>query len=457
MNFNPTPARATPPGRILRRELQTRGWTQKDLAAILGRPETVVSEIVNGKKAITPETALGLAQALGTTAELWLNLEARYRLNQARKASPDNQVRRRSRVYSILPVKEMQRYGWIQGSNDPDELEAEVLSFLRVERLDDVSELKIAARRTATKSPDPRAVLAWVRRVEQLASQQPARRFEPPRLSAGMDLVLALTRRPDDVTRVPALLAELGVRLVIVPHLQGTYLDGALLETNGGPVVALTLRYDRLDSFWFTLVHELEHLMLGHRGSRLEDLDADASDDREEREADAAAAERLVPVRQLRAFVDRTKPYFSQVAITAFSEQVERHPAIVIGRLHHDQHVEPSHLRRLLPKVRGLLRPWIDTASPDTEVAPGSEEPPYPTHPTGRRGLVCDRTPAQTAVLRDLEQNPGWHRKAEIIARCGIEADQWRSAIAGLLADGCVVRTGQKRGTMYSVKGIADE
>jgi addiction module HigA family antidote len=74
------PARAIAPRRILTRELEARGWTQKDLARIMGRPTQAINEIIKGAKQITPETALELAEAFGTSAELWTNLEAQYRL-----------------------------------------------------------------------------------------------------------------------------------------------------------------------------------------------------------------------------------------------------------------------------------------------------------------------------------------------------------------------------------------
>ena len=65
------PARLVLPGRILKQELDARDWTQRDLAAILGRPEQAISEIVNGTKQITPETSLELSQAFGTSPEFW--------------------------------------------------------------------------------------------------------------------------------------------------------------------------------------------------------------------------------------------------------------------------------------------------------------------------------------------------------------------------------------------------
>lgn len=82
-------AEVFPPGDFVREELEARGWSQTHLAEIIGRPIQTVNMIINGKKAITAETALQLAKALGTSAELWMNLEATYRLARARAAEPD--------------------------------------------------------------------------------------------------------------------------------------------------------------------------------------------------------------------------------------------------------------------------------------------------------------------------------------------------------------------------------
>lgn len=83
------PARVSPPGRILSRELEARGWTQKDLAKIIGRPHQTINGIIKGNKQITPETAIELAEALGTSAKLWTNLETKYRLHVAQKDAND--------------------------------------------------------------------------------------------------------------------------------------------------------------------------------------------------------------------------------------------------------------------------------------------------------------------------------------------------------------------------------
>ncbi len=79
------PSRLIPPGRILERELEARGWTQSQLATVLGRPKQMVNEIINAKKRITPETALELGAAFDIPAEFWLNLETTYRLRLSQK------------------------------------------------------------------------------------------------------------------------------------------------------------------------------------------------------------------------------------------------------------------------------------------------------------------------------------------------------------------------------------
>lgn len=76
MNFNLRPAQPVSPGEILSAELEARGWTQKDIAEITGRPHQAINEIVKGSKQITPDTAIELSQALGTSSEFWLNLES---------------------------------------------------------------------------------------------------------------------------------------------------------------------------------------------------------------------------------------------------------------------------------------------------------------------------------------------------------------------------------------------
>ncbi|MFQ5853975.1 MAG: HigA family addiction module antitoxin, partial [Candidatus Binatia bacterium] len=108
------PFRPIRPGEILQEELDTRRWTQADLAEILGRPVQAINEIITGKKAITPDTALALSLALGTSPKYWLNQESAYRLDLLHeRRSNGEDIARRSRLYTVTPVKELIKRRWI--------------------------------------------------------------------------------------------------------------------------------------------------------------------------------------------------------------------------------------------------------------------------------------------------------------------------------------------------------
>ena len=122
---NRTPAESFPPGEFLRDELDARGWSQTDLAEIIGRGVTVVNEIISGKRGITADTAQGLADAFGISAQFWLNLESMYRLSLV--GQRDDTISRRARLYEKAPVRDMVRRGWIEDSRDIETLRARVL------------------------------------------------------------------------------------------------------------------------------------------------------------------------------------------------------------------------------------------------------------------------------------------------------------------------------------------
>lgn len=361
MSMDLRPARVAPPGRIIKRELDARGWTQKDLAEIMGRPAQAVSEIVRGHKRITPETAWQLAAAFGTSPELWINLEANYRLYEARKEHDKAEIDRKSRLYSLAPISELTKRGWIRDTDSVEELEREICAFLKIDSPDQQPCLAASFRHTQTQEPEVQAQIAWIRRVGQLASAQNVREFDRVQVQAALPDLLAYAAEAEDVAQVPALLRSLGIHFVVVPHLPHTYLDGAAFMFEGHPVTALTLRYDRIDSFWFTLLHELAHIVAGHKGLYLDNLDERNGNDVED-EANQLARDWLIEPGAFAEFVDGTRPRFSRAKIIAFAQSQQRHPGIVLGRLHYEGLVPYKNLRTLLVKVKPRLSTWIDTS-----------------------------------------------------------------------------------------------
>src|SRR5579864_5576859 len=146
-----TPQRPIPPGKTLEQKLADMGWSQGDLAAILGRPVQAVNEIITGKKAITPETAVALSRALGLSAESWLQLESGYRLSLLRLRNAGNtaDVERKARLYSKVPLKELMKLGWLDiDLNDLDKAEEAVCRFLEIGSMDEEPNVPFAARKS---------------------------------------------------------------------------------------------------------------------------------------------------------------------------------------------------------------------------------------------------------------------------------------------------------------------
>jgi HTH-type transcriptional regulator/antitoxin HigA len=358
------PARVSPPGRILDRELKARGWTQKDLAEIMGRPHQTINGIIKGNKQITPETAIELAEALGTSAEFWTNLEAKYRLHIAQKEaghpSETSEIARRSCLYSFAPVAEMIKRGWIQATDSITELEQQVCRFFEIDQIGETPKLAVNCRQSEKRDPETQAQIAWMKQVEWVVRNQKLPAFDQATLESAIPEILALSAHAENVALVPDKLLSLGIHFAIVPHLSKTYLDGAAFYLEGRPVLALTLRYKRIDNFWFTLMHELGHIVAGHKGSYLDNMD-DLEVGLEETEANQLATDWLLDVQALDKFVEQTSPYFSENKVKDFASSQNRHPGILVGRLKKEEIIPYTHHNKFLVKIDQHLETWISS------------------------------------------------------------------------------------------------
>lgn len=336
-----TPAEAFPPGEYLKDELEARGWTQEELAAIIGRPAGLINQIVLGKRGISPETAREIGAALGTSAIYWMNLEAAYRLWQAGPASP--RISHTGRIRSKFPVREMIKRDWIRDSENPQVLEKNVLDFFGISHEDEVPKLAHATKRTGYADDIGPTQRAWLFRVKQVASAMSVRPYSEAALREAVEALKTLRNSVEEIRRVPAILADCGVRLVVVEAMPGSKIDGVtfwLDEKASSPVIGLSLRLDRIDNFWFILAHEIEHVLQKHGRTRAiidsETFDANgqpADISEEERIANAAAAEFCVPRAALADFVLRNKPLFSDEKVTGFARRMQVHPGLVVGQL----------------------------------------------------------------------------------------------------------------------------
>jgi HTH-type transcriptional regulator/antitoxin HigA len=344
------------PGTLVREAMELKGWTQSDLAFALGTTTAAINQILNDKRSISHNMARALEVALGQSAETFARVQAEWDLRHAE--DPDPSVLARSRILSRYPLREMIRRGWIDPEHRDGSLEQQVCRFFGVQSLDDIPYLAHSGKKTDYLHIPP-AQLAWLFRVRQIASEMHPGTYSANRLKEAVEAFKDMRDEPEAVRHVPRVLNEAGVRFVVVEGLPGAQIDGVCFWlTQNEPVIGLSMRFDRIDNFWFVLRHECSHVLHGHGKKRAivdTDLDVDnASINDEEQIANAEAADFCVPSEHIKSFYLRKNPFFSETDVLAFSKRMKIHPGLTVGQLHRITK-RYDLLRKHLVKVRSNL------------------------------------------------------------------------------------------------------
>lgn len=367
------------PGQLIEHLLTQKGWTKKTLAVILGVSEARITRLTGDKQPVDAKAAIALEEVFGERAERFLALQKEYELAQARiVTNPDPGRATRAALYGDLPLADMIRRGWIDADNvrQTEKVERELSRFFGVNRLDDIPVLPHAAKKTEVHEPATPAQIAWLYRVRQIAKDMLVAPYAPGAVRGAADKMRSLTKSPESVARVPRLMMESGIRFVLVETLPSAKIDGVCFWLDDrSPVIGMSMRFDRIDNFWFVLRHELEHVIQRH-GLNAAMLDAELEGERagtgpcvseEERVANAAAADFCVPTAQLDAFIARKAPFFSERDVIGFSRLLDRHSGLVVGQLQRRTN-RYTLLRDHLVKVRDIIAPnaikdgWGDVA-----------------------------------------------------------------------------------------------
>lgn len=344
------------PGHYIKEEMEERGWSQRDLAFILGVSEQAINPILNGKRGVSPEMAKALGEAFDVPAEFFANLQQAYDLAQARM--PDASVAARRDLQTVFPMREMIKRGWLEPS-DATMLQTQLTRFFDAQNLDEIPGFAHAAKRMAGEiSP---AQQAWLYRVRQIARSISVPAYSEKALRSAINNEFpSLLYAPDEVRQVPRILTECGVKLVFVEKLPNAKIDGVCFWLDDVPVIGMSLQHDRIDNFWFVLRHECEHVLNQH-GKQQEMVDIDLEDlatpiKEEERIANDAASNFCAPSERLDDWLQRKYPYYYERDVLAFSRKVERHPGMVVGQIRRKLN-RYDYLTRYLVKVRHYILP----------------------------------------------------------------------------------------------------
>ncbi len=346
------------PIEALKFRMEQAGLKQADLVPFIGN-KSKVSEVLSGKRPLSLAMIRTLHKGLGIPAHVLIQ-------------SPAKAL---SAVYDGInwrdfPLAEMLKRQWFPGfggrANDLCEKAEEVLGPFLFPGGRDCRDMAMAARQHVRRGSthDDHALWAWQARVLQLAEAQELGAYDAKAMTPDLiRSVVGLSGLDDGPVQARRLLARTGVGMVVLHYLPGTHLDGAaMMRHDGHPIVAVTLRHDRLDNFWFTLAHELAHVVLhlakGDTSTFMDDLEAKPSSDKREKEADSLAANCLIPAEEWKRSQVVQAPTDTNIRDLAVRTRV--HPAIVAGRIRFERHnykilnhlVGPRAVRRLFPAYR---------------------------------------------------------------------------------------------------------
>ena len=266
-------------------------------------------------------------------------------------------------MQSQYPVREMIKRGWIAQADTPL-MEEQLVRFFQVDAADEIPYLAHAAKKSRYEEREiPAPQLAWLFRVRQIARSITVPVYSERALKTAIGELELLLRAPEEARHVPRIMAECGIRYVVVEKLPKAKIDGVCFWIDGSPVIGMSLQRDTIDNFWFVLRHEIEHV-LRRDGQNEEVIDEDLTGAPragitilpEEIAANAAAADFCAPRDGLHSFLLRKKPYYYEKDVVAFAKLHQRHPGLIVGQMQKRMD-RWDYLTRHLVKIRQFVLP----------------------------------------------------------------------------------------------------
>jgi HTH-type transcriptional regulator / antitoxin HigA len=353
------PDSVTPPGETLLELLEERSMSQTELAERMGRPKKTISEIINAKAAITPDTALQIENVFGVPAHFWMRREQDYQESLARHREHERLAQQMEWLKSF-PVREMIKRGWIEDKKDKLEQFKVVLSFFGIASPEQWekywSSRAVAYRKSAVVSTNKASLITWLRQGERLAEKIDCEPYNASRFRKALETIRTLTNETfeDARPKIVDLCAEAGVVVVFVTEMPKMGVSGVTRWLSSSKaLIQLSLRYEQDDSFWFTFFHESKHVLQENKDEMFFAGDEGVAYDPEapmEREANEFSANFLIPEAEFKRFVASSGKRYSKVEIVRFSSRLNIAPGVVVGRLQYEELLPPGHCNDLKRK-----------------------------------------------------------------------------------------------------------
>ena len=340
------------PGDTLAETINSLGMTQVELSKRMGRPIKTINEIIAGKTKITPETAIQLEKVLNIPASFWNNRQRRYDEFLARKKEQES-LKGKISWGKNFPIAEMIKLEWLPKTQDWVEKLNNLLAFFGVASpeawIDRWESIQVSYRKSKKVKSNPYALAAWLQKGERDAAGIECSSFDRAAFLKTLLKIKSLTvESPKDFgPKMVELCAACGVAVVFVPQLPNTASGATRWLNKNKALIQLSFKYGTDDHFWFSFFHEAGHIINHHKKAIFIENKGYSSD--EEEEADAFAADMLVPKSEYENFVKVS--LINETSIRKFAARLGISPGIVVGRLQHDKHLEYSQMHKLKRKL----------------------------------------------------------------------------------------------------------
>lgn len=339
---------ATPPGATIKEQILDRGLSQKEFAIRMNMSEKHISKLINGEVQLSPDVAVRLEMVLGVPAKFWNNLEAIYR-EKIIKAKAENQMDADAELAKKMPYREMSKIGWLPQANKATDKVINLRKYFEVVQLELIESTqitRIACRRLAVTEKSDLALIAWAQKAKLEARGIETSPIDLKTLAGSLPKIRKMTTMDpaDFCPKLIQMLSNCGIALVFLPHIGGSFLHGATFCDGRKIVVGLTVRGKDADQFWFSLFHELAHILLGHINQPADMAEED------EAAADLFASDILIPQHDFISFVLQND--FSRNAIVTFAQAKGIDSGIVVGRLQKEGYIQYNWHNDLKTKYR---------------------------------------------------------------------------------------------------------
>lgn len=337
------------PGYYIKEIIDESGLTQADFAKRLGTTPKNISILVRGEQSLSVDIANKLSRMLGTSISYWLNLQQKYDELTAEFIRLQELEKERD-TFKLIDYGYFRKYfGFPDLTRKVDEQIAQVRTYLSVASLAVLEEKDLTVDFRSYKEDMSLSNIVNSNVMLQIAInyaiQKKMPRYDKKKFEDCIDYVLTLTTDHDDfLPRIKEAFEKAGVYLAVLPNIKNSGISGATKRVDGKVMILVNDRRHFEDTFWFTLFHEIGHVLSGELGASYE----------KEAEADEYAQKMLIPEDRYHDFIIHNK-VFNEKNIKSFADEIDRDPGIVLGRLLIEKRVNYSN-KNLCERLRHAFK-----------------------------------------------------------------------------------------------------